>query len=83
VNSRHLEGSTGREIFRYAKSDRRRTYRLRAVTDEATELWVTSEARGRAPRSRRLVRFTTAEDIPPFLESVELELRAGGWGRSG
>jgi hypothetical protein len=42
------------------------------------ELWVVSEGtRGRT--SRKLVTFTDPDDVAPFLESIQQELRVGCW----
>ncbi len=68
--------STGfRELFRYRKSGRTRTYSLRFVED-GVELWVVS-AEGQ--RVRKLTTFADPDDVAPFAEDVERELRAGGW----
>jgi hypothetical protein len=67
-----------REVFRYRKADRTRIYNLR-VLPTATELWTVSEQRGRIVKSQKKVTFDRADDIAPFLEDVQRELRAGGW----
>ena len=68
-----------RELFRYKKADRTRAYQLRVLNENNAELWVVSEG-GQKPRSRLLVTFTNPDDVVPFLESIEQDLRAGGWG---
>ena len=68
-----------REIFRYRKAERTRVYQLRPLNENEAELWVVAEG-GQKRRSRLLATFTNPDDAEPFLESVELELRAGGWG---
>lgn len=67
-----------RELFRYRKEKRTRTYHLRVLDNGDAELWVNSEG-GREARSRRLMTLTNPEEAVPALESIEQELRAGGW----
>jgi hypothetical protein len=67
-----------RTLFRYKKSHRSRIYKLREW-DGGTELWVVSEENGKTKRARRIVNFRNPDDIEPFMEDVERELRAGGW----
>jgi hypothetical protein len=71
------ESTDFRELFRYRKGGRRRSYKLRVLGDRA-ELWVLSEG-GEEPKSRKLATFESPDDVVPFLQSVEQELRAGGW----
>ena len=66
-----------RELFRYRKADRTRAYQLWVLNETNMELWVVSEG---GQKQRRLVTFTNPDDAVPFLESIERELRAGGWG---
>lgn len=67
-----------RELFRYRKEERTRTYQLRMLDNGDAELWVNSEG-GREAKSRRLMTVTNPEEAVPVLESIEQELRAGGW----
>jgi hypothetical protein len=69
------------ELFRYEKNGRTRTYRLRAV-GAASELWVVAGGGGQEPKSRRLMTLTDPGDAEPLFESIEQELRAGGWSRA-
>ena len=71
------------ELFRYRKDDRTRAYAIRPVGEDSSELWVSAAARGRVTSSRRLVTFGKTDDVAQFLESIEQELRAGGWTRGG
>jgi hypothetical protein len=64
-----------RELFRYKKAGNVRIYNLRALSEHKAELWVVT-ARG---KSRQLATFTTQDEASAFLDSVEQELRAGGW----
>ena len=73
--------SSLREVFRYAKANRVRIYNLKVLSDETSELWVASEENGRSLKSRKLVTFDNREDVAPFLQDIERELRAGGWSR--
>ena len=68
-----------REVFRYAKAHRTRTYGLKPLDDERAELWVATAERGRPKRSRRLAVLSGHEETTIVLESVEQELRLGGW----
>jgi hypothetical protein len=68
-----------RELFRYRKADRTRTYRLRTLDDGSAELWVDTAGGRQEPKSRKLMALAHEEDAGPLLESVEQELRAGGW----
>jgi hypothetical protein len=68
-----------REVFRYAKAHRTRTYGLKPLDDDRAELWVATAERGRPMRSRRLTVLTGHEETAIVLESVEQELRLGGW----
>ena len=65
------------ELFRYAKARRTRSYGLKRLDEERSELWVVASERGRT-RSRKLVTLTD-EETALFLESIEQELRLGGW----
>ena len=67
-----------RELFRYKKAERTRAYQLKVLGEDNAELWVVAEG-GRKRRSRMLLTFTNPDDTAPFLESIEQELRAGGW----
>jgi hypothetical protein len=69
----------GRALFRYRKADRLRTYQLREREDGTAELWVSAEGRGQEPTSRKLATLTSTDDAAVFLESIEQELRVGGW----
>ncbi len=68
-----------RELLRYRKAGRTRTYTLRVLGIESAELWVLSQGDGKEMKSRKLVAFTNPDEVVPFLESVEQELRTGGW----
>ena len=70
-----------RELFRYRKGERIRAYQLRVVSDASAELWALTEGGGQKPRSRRLMTVTDPKDTAALLESVEQDLRAGGWSR--
>lgn len=72
------ESTSFRDVFRYRKDGRERAYKLRVLGDHA-ELWVVSEENSKEMKSRKLVTFTNSDDVRPFLESIEHELRAGGW----
>ena len=75
-----LYASTGsRAVLRYRKGVRTRTYQLRVQPNHSRELWVNSEGGGSEPKSRRLMILTNPHDAAALLESVEQELRAGGW----
>jgi hypothetical protein len=67
-----------RELFRYRKEGRIRSYALREISDHEVELWVVAET-GRERKSRKLTTFTNEAETLPFLEDVEKELRSGGW----
>ena len=68
-----------RQLFRYRKGARIRTYGLRAVSAAGEELWVVTEGGGQERKSRRLMTLTDPKDSALLLESIEQELRAGGW----
>jgi hypothetical protein len=64
--------------MRWTKAGRTRTYHVREL-EGGPELWVTSEDGRHAKKSRKLATFTNLDDVAPFLETVEQDLRAGGW----
>ena len=66
-------------MFRYRKNGRTRTYNLRVLSEDKSELWVASEGKGTVRNSRKLVTFDNPDDVDPFLREVERELRMGGW----
>ena len=68
-----------KEVFRYRKADRIRTYSLRPLAEAHAELWVASSEAGKAVRSRKLLTFTCEQDVDVVLQDVQRELRAGGW----
>lgn len=68
-----------RELFRYSKAQRTRSYGVRHVAEDSAELWVVAFERGRPPRSRRLATLTGEDETTMFLETVKQELRLGGW----
>ena len=72
------ESSSFKGQFRYRKDDRERTYKVKILEDHA-ELWVTSERASKETTSRKLATFTSPDDVAPFIQSIEQELRAGGW----
>lgn len=75
-----LSASTGsREVFRYRKADRTRTYQLNVLATRAAELWVVTDGGGQEKKSRRLMTLTDLKEVVPILESIEQELRTGGW----
>jgi hypothetical protein len=68
-----------RPLCRYKKADRTRTYQLRMRDDDSAELWVIA-AGGRQPtKSRKLMTLVNPDEIVPVLESLQHELRVGGW----
>jgi hypothetical protein len=68
-----------RQLFGYRKAGRTRTYGLRVLNEERTELWVVAQERGRVIRSRRLAIFEPSDNRDAFLADVERELRLSGW----
>ena len=68
-----------RELFRYRKAGRIRTYRVRPLPDERIELWVVSANGREGTRSRKLVSFDDEDLLDAFLEDLKRELRLGGW----
>ena len=68
-----------RDLFRYRKDGRERVYKLRAAGEDTAELWVVSGGAGGERKSRKMATFTNPDDIRPFLDSIEQELRSGGW----
>ena len=68
-------------MLRYTKAAKARVYTLRELGEAGTELWVAVEERGKVTSSRKLVTFDNPEDVAPFLEDVERQLREGGWQR--
>jgi len=70
-----------REVFRYSKAGRLRRYDVKGLPASSAEVWVTSEGRAQERKSRKLMTVTDARDLQPVLESIEQELRAGGWSR--
>ena len=71
-----------RELFRYRKAGRIRTYRVRPLPDERIELWVVSANGREGTKSRKLVSFDDEELLDAFLEDLKRELRLGGWSES-
>ena len=67
------------ELFRYKKAGRTRIYSLRHLSDVSAELSVVSTSGERILNSRKLVTFDNPDDIAPFLQDIERELREGGW----
>ena len=67
------------DLLRYRKDGRERVYKLRAVGEHAAELWVVSGGAGNERKSRKIATFTNPDDVRPFLDSIEQDLRAGGW----
>ena len=72
-----------RELFRYAKAHRTRSYGLKHLDEDSAELWVAVSERGRAGTSRKLATLTGDDETALFLESVKQELRLGGWSPAG
>jgi hypothetical protein len=69
-----------REIFRYGKGQRTRTYGLKALDDRVSELWVVASDPGpAAANARKLVRVASDDELAVFLEDVEQQLRRGRW----
>ncbi len=68
-----------REVFRYLKDGRMRAYALKVVSEQASELWVTSVDRRGVRKSRKLVTFSGSDDMELFLEEIRRELQTGGW----
>ena len=68
-----------RELFRYSKAETTRTYSLRAVSETEAELWVVIDGRRQGPRSRKLMTVKDPKDVAPLMESIQQELRVGGW----
>lgn len=82
VESQEPGASSGfREMFRYGKAGRTRVYNLKVLSEDTTELWVVSIRDGNPVKSRKLVTFDSNEDVGPFLDDIERELRLGGWSR--
>ena len=73
------ESTSLRDLFRYHKDGRERVYKLRAAGEHATELWVVSGSGRTERKSRKLATFTNPDDVRPFLDSIEQDLRSGGW----
>jgi hypothetical protein len=48
---------------------------------DTTELWVVAIQGGNSVKSRKLVTFDSNNDMVPFLDDIERELRLGGWSR--
>jgi hypothetical protein len=70
-----------RELLSYRKAGRIRTCNLRVMSESEAELWVVSEGQ-RTRMSRKLVTFANPDDVQPFLESIEQELRLAVGGRA-
>lgn len=69
-----------RALFRYRKLQRTRTYGLKPIDERRTELWVVTSGTGvNASTARRLTTADVDDDIPAFLEDIQLELRRGHW----
>lgn len=68
-----------RELFRYRKGQRTRTYGLKSLDERRSELWVV--ARGPAANAWTTRRLATLDDddTSAFLEDIQLELRRGHW----
>ena len=70
--------TSSRDLLRYRKDGRERAYKLRVLGEHA-ELWVISGRGGNERKSRKMATFTNPDDVRPFLQSVEQDLRSGGW----
>lgn len=69
-----------RALFCYRKGQRTRTYGLKPIDERRTELWVVTSGTGvNASTARRLTTVDVDDDIPAFLEDIQLELRRGHW----
>jgi hypothetical protein len=69
-----------REIFRYRKGQRTRTYGVTALDERAHELWVVASGPGRnAVTARKLVQLAGEDELSIFLDDVEQQLRRGHW----
>ena len=77
------ESASFRDLFRYRKDGRERAYKLRVLGEHAAELWVVSGGGGKERKSRKMATFTNPDDVRPFLQSVEQDLRSGGWTETG
>ena len=73
------QSPSSRDVFRYRKDGRERVYKLRAAGEHAAELWVVSGRAGTERKSRKMATFTNPDDVRPFLDSIEQDLRSGGW----
>ena len=69
-----------RELFRYRKGQRTRTYGLKSLDEHRSELWVVAcGPAANASAARRLATLRDDDDLPAFLEDIQLELRRGHW----
>lgn len=77
-----LHASTSfRELFRYRKGERIRSYQLRVLSETSAALWVWTEGGRQEPRSRKLMTLSDPTETASLLDSIEQELRTGGWSR--
>ena len=69
-----------RELFCYRKGQRTRTYGLKSLDGQTSELWVVAcGPAANASKSRRLATLVDDDDTSAFLEDIQLELRRGRW----
>ena len=69
-----------RELFRYRKGQRTRTYGLKSLDERRSELWVVARGPGaNASTARRLATLDDDDDTSAFLEDIQHELRRGHW----
>jgi hypothetical protein len=54
-------------------------YKLKVLGEDTAELWVVSGGGRKERKSRRMATFTNPDDIRPFLQTVEQDLRSSGW----
>jgi hypothetical protein len=74
----HIASSGVHEVFRCARGDETRIYRLLVVPGGA-ELWRTTESPGTEPQSVKESHLHGPEEASTFLEEIRRSLTAGGW----
>ena len=70
-----------RELVRFRKQGRTRSYGVAFSGDGSPELWVIAEGGAQPTRARRMVTFADGDDTGAFLQDVEIDLRRGGWSK--
>lgn len=70
-----------RELVRYRKQGRTRSYGVALSSDGSPELWVIAEGGALRTRARKMLTFADADDTGAFLQDVEIDLRRGGWSK--